>query len=785
MTLGCFATVAVSALAFVALANDMTAELIMAPAVSSETALQALQTNGLAAYFSQLVTADRFSIPYLPGYSTRSVCKVETKDGKQEKCCKDCRGCKESKTKCLNGEGNCKCEGVGCKKQHAAYLQIYPLNRTCYKTVKSCKDVQRPYDGQCQVCNDEDRVVEYPCGETCSKTPREVDLPNTVDCIIPGNCTTTVIQSQTCNSEDNDVDCKMVQMPKPPKSDTVTLKDCIATTETKKVCVDTKVPTKTCITVVTPGGQKCENPGGTQCKEVPDGTIKQCQVVSAPKTHCSTVDKQVPYNCRQESKQRDGKCTTTMTTKEVCERGGIEMTCRDVIKTEHKCKLVEAFKEDCPMENKKVCHTEQVRTKIEGSCKNTIVPCLGYEVRNDASRAIPIDANYSAYNECTTTAFICQYEYKPVPKCIEKSVPVPGKPCRKIATHDNKCEPIQTKTKVCFRAYGTPTIPPSAVAPTPAVDKIEIKNIPTEKCYPDGVRCAGAPGYPEVPYMSCCTTGYSCLAKNGDWGRFCLPEPAVSADPAGSANPVTLAPPAYGHETILTSPVRTYADGTTCKQVQVPETKCDKVDYQEQVCDQRMVQEQVCHDGQEPKLECKEVPKFRKECYGDGPSGCTQGAQTETKCSVDYENKEVCQEIAVYSAKCTPRTLTTCTAQGYYEQKVCTPRRAGAPKCTNTRKDDTKCDPPTTGKCRTAGKTTVIDTKCTPRTCTKAVKERKCQEQKCTKHQTEKECEDATEKCACDDPPFVCSDKPTHCHIKAVTCPTGKCGPETCTPLNK
>lgn len=48
-----------------------------------------------------------------------------------------------------------------------------------------------------------------------------------------------------------------------------------------------------------------------------------------------------------------------------------------------------------------------------------------------------------------------------------------------------------------------------------------------KSCYKPGEKCQGVPGFPEIPYLGCCG-GYTCEGKAPDWGLVCIEK--ASAD---------------------------------------------------------------------------------------------------------------------------------------------------------------------------------------------------------------------------------------------------------------
>lgn len=65
-----------------------------------------------------------------------------------------------------------------------------------------------------------------------------------------------------------------------------------------------------------------------------------------------------------------------------------------------------------------------------------------------------------------------------------------------------------------------------SVPPMISFETTGAQNAKNLRCYPDESRCAGANGKPAVAILPCCSRGYSCLPKPGDWGKFCQKDEA-------------------------------------------------------------------------------------------------------------------------------------------------------------------------------------------------------------------------------------------------------------------
>lgn len=775
----------------------------------------------------------------------KKFCKKVKKDGKTQKCCKECKNCSVTMGKCKNGSGKCQCGGEkACKKLKADFAKKWLIenkDKVCHKQEKVCTKKNKPVTSECKKCKKVPKKVSFPCGQVCKEVEKEVKVPaQTVDCDVPGKCTKTIVERTECDNG-ADLDCKLEKFPKLPKTINKTFQNCKQVTKKENICAKAKVPKKTCVTVVTPDEQKCK-PKGQTCKRVPDGTIKRCSIDKS-QSICSDVQKKIPVNCRKEHKMRNGKCTTTMKTKTECSRGGVPMVCRDIIKTEMKCRDVMETKEDCPKKMQKVCHDTHVKVKIPGSCKTEIVPCVGYEVRQDADvagveRSVAIHGDYSKVSECTKKAVICQYDYKVVPKCTLKSLPVKGEACKKILTMGRKCTPEQKKSKVCFRKYVDST-PADKTNSTPVISI----DAGAGKCYPNNQRCAGAPGKPSVSHMPCCSKDYSCQEKSstaGDnWGKFCLKTqsngspstPVINVSTGGSGkqcyptnhrcagapgkpevkympccakgyscqakpssegnnwgkfclkDPAIPASDEYPEvNAAWRASVRPYDfEDVKCKTVKYPDTKCEKEGYSEVKCDYNYVNEKVC-TKKGPELKCEEVPKYRQECTGYGKADCTEDVKKETKCSNSFVEQQVCKDVDVKTSICSPTKVRTCQAPEFYEKRVCVPKKGAKAKCTTKKNDSTKCASATKGKCETKPSTAVVKVKqCSPKTCTRVETERKCKKEKCTKNKVVNDCVMKKVESPCIPPKATCK-KPEFCTTRRVRCASSSCSAEECTP---
>lgn len=837
--LACFAFTALLATAAATSASEFTEQIAMSEFVPE---LGSGSSKSLIAKISSLFS---HRLTERPVIGPRKVCKKVKKDGKLQKCCKECKRCKVTEGKCKNGDGRCRCGGKRfCEKLQADFAKNWLLDnkdKVCLKDKEVCSEKSVPFTSDCEKCRMVPKKVSYPCGQVCKEVETEVKVPSqTVDCEIPGKCTTTVVEKTECD-KGADIECKLEKFPKPPKTINKTIQNCKQGTKTEKICVTAKVPKRTCVTVVTPDEQKCK-PKGQTCKKVPDGKIKKCYVDKSPRQSCSNVQKKIPVHCRKEHKMRNGKCTTTMKTKTECSRGGVPMVCRDIIKTEMKCRDVIETKEDCPKKMQKVCHDTHVKVKIPGSCKTKVVPCVGYEVRQGADmttveHAVAIHGDYSKYKECTKKAVICEYDYKIVPKCKLQNMPVKGQACKKIQKIGRKCTPEQKRSKVCFRKHSGST---SGTMP--------VINIDTgAKCYLNNQRCAGAPGKPKVGHMPCCSKDYSCQAKSstaGDnWGKFCLKnkpnsgpsvpvidvstgvsgkkcyppnhrcagapgKPEVKHMPCCTTGYSCQAKPLSGGSNwgkfCLKDPVvptsdqypvvnaawrasvRPYSsEDVKCKTVKYPETKCEKQRYSEVKCDYKYVNEKVC-TKKGPQLKCEMVPKYRQECTGYGKAECTEDVKRETKCSNTFVTKEVCKNVRVKTSTCSPTKVPTCKAPEFYEKMVCVPKKGGKAKCTTKRNSpSSKCTPATKGKCETKPSTAVVKVKqCSPKTCTRTETERKCQIEECTKTKVVKDCTTKKVECACTPPQMKCK-KPEFCRTRRIRCASSSCSAEKCSSCNK
>jgi hypothetical protein len=72
-----------------------------------------------------------------------------------------------------------------------------------------------------------------------------------------------------------------------------------------------------------------------------------------------------------------------------------------------------------------------------------------------------------------------------------------------------------------------------------AVAAFLVVNVSAKSCTPMGQRCIGAPGYPSVPYLGCCA-GATCTGVDPVYGKKCVvgsgyPTP-VTTKPAGSTS---------------------------------------------------------------------------------------------------------------------------------------------------------------------------------------------------------------------------------------------------------
>lgn len=826
---------------------------IAAAAIQSEF-IEQTTTSGLApelesssaqSLASQISSIFSHRLTERPQMELKKFCKKEKKEGKIQVCCKECKHCKATMGKCKNGEGRCRCGGKrSCEELKSDFVKKWIFenkDKVCYKNKEVCTKKNKEVTSDCQKCQTVPKNVTTPCGQVCKDIAKEVTVPKqSVDCEIPGKCTTTIVEHTECD-KGADFDCKLEKFPKPPKTIFKTFKNCKQGTKTDKICVSTKVPKKECVTVVTPDEQKCK-PKGPTCRKVPDGIIKRCSIDRSQPLKCSNVQEKIPVNCRKEHKMRNGKCTTTMKTKTECSRGGIPMVCRDIIKTEMKCQNVMETKEHCPKKLQKVCHDTHVKVKIPGSCKTEVIPCIGYEVRQSADiakvdRSVAIHGDYSKIEECTKKAVVCKYDYKIVPKCKLQNLPVKGPKCKKALTMSKKCTPETKKSKVCFRKY-----------PHSHADKIPTINVDTGagKCYPDNQRCAGAPGKPRVEHLACCSKDYSCLPKSstdGDnWGRFCLKNkpivgpstPIIQASFGTSGkkcypsnhrcagapgkpkieympccergyscqekssttgnnwgkfclkDPVIPSPDKYPViDALWRTSARPYDfNDVKCKTVKYPETKCEKERYSEVKCDYNYVTKKVCSKSG-PELKCEEVPKYRQECTGNGEANCTEDVKKETKCSHTFVTERVCKDVKVKTSICTPTKVSTCQAPEFYEKKVCVPKYGGKRKCSTKKKSSTKCEPSSRGKCETKASTSTVQTRqCSPKTCTRVENEKVCKTEKCTSNRVVKECVPKKVKCACTPPKVTCK-KPKFCATRHIKCATSSCSAEVCKPFEK